>query len=359
MRQTSVYVIAEAGVNHNGSLDLAMELIEVAARAGADAVKFQTFKAESLVSVHAAKAEYQQRTTGNQGSQLQMLKKLELSVNDHKQLIEACKKHQIEFLSTPFDIHSLELLIDTFEMKSLKISSGDVTNLPLLVRAGRTNADIIVSSGISTLGEIEDALGAIAFGCLDPKGTPSIEAIRDAYYSDEGQRRLQERVSLLHCTTNYPTMYQDVHLNKMMTMKQAFGLRFGYSDHTLGAEVSIAAVAMGATIIEKHFTLDKGMEGPDHLASMDPDELCQMIVQIRNVEASLGTSLKVPAPSERKNAAPARKSVVASADIKEGELFTERNLTVKRPGTGRPPADLWRLLGLRAMRNYSADDLID
>lgn len=354
-----VYVIAEAGVNHNGSIDIALELIREAARAGADAVKFQTFKSEALVSVHAAKANYQKVTTGAEESQLQMLKRLELNANDHKLLKEECVKRNIDFLSTPFDFPSMNLLVNEFRLKTLKISSGDITNLPLLVKAGRSGADIILSSGISTLGEIEEALGAIAFGYLNVDKKPSLTTIREAYFSDEGQQFLQKRVALLHCTTDYPTAYEDVHLNKMVTMRRAFGLRVGYSDHTIGQEVPIAAVALGAEIIEKHFTLDKNMDGPDHKASMEPHELTEMVRQIRNIELALGKSLKIPVASEQLNATAARKSVVASIDIQEGELLTENNLTLKRPGNGRHPSSFWELIGTKAKRNYTTDELID
>ncbi|WP_042170045.1 N-acetylneuraminate synthase [Paenibacillus gorillae] len=355
----SVYIIAEAGVNHNGSLQLAKELVHAAAKAGADAVKFQTFQASKLVSKHAAKADYQKKTTDAAESQLEMIRKLELSPADHLELMNECRAAGIEFLSTPFDFPSLELLTNELKLQTLKISSGDITNLPLLYRAGRSGANIILSSGISTLGDVEEALGALAFAFSANNEEPSLGAFRRAYFSEEGQARLKQKVALLHCTTNYPTDFQDVHLQKMLTLRQAFGLQTGYSDHTTGTEISVAAVALGAQIIEKHFTLDKLMEGPDHQASMEPDELTLLISQIRHVETALGMPTKIPAASELVNAAPARKSVVAAKPIAKGETMSESNLTLKRPGTGLPPSMYWNLLGKPASKEYDTDDLIE
>lgn len=351
------YIIAEAGVNHNGSLSIAKKLIHAAAEAGADAVKFQTFQASALVSKNAVKADYQKKATvGN--SQLDMLKQLELSPEDHEEIILECERLGIAFLSTPFDYPSLELLVDQLGLKELKISSGDLTNLPLLYYAARKDVKLILSSGMSTLGDIEQALGAIAFGYIGGDEPPLVEKFQSAFYSSEGQSKLIANVSLLHCTTEYPTPYEDVHLNKMLTIKQAFGLRTGYSDHTLGSEVSIAAVTLGAEIIEKHFTLDKTMAGPDHQASMEPDELSAMIKQIRNIEKARGIATKIPVANELMNATPGRKSIVASLPIKAGEVFTEKNLTLKRPGSGLPPSAIWSLFGQQAKRSYEADELI-
>lgn len=358
MSERQVYIIAEAGVNHNGSLDLAKQLIREAAKAGADAIKFQTFKSSELVSKKAEKAEYQKKTTHSEESQLQMLKKLELSYNDHIELLNFAKKEGIEFLSTPFDIESLKFLTGQLGLRTLKISSGDITNLPLLYEAALTDANIILSSGISTLGTLEEALGAIAFGYTVKNKAPSIKEMQQAYFSKEGQAAIKTKVTLLHCTTEYPTQCNDVHLNKMLTMQRAFGLEVGYSDHTIGFEISVAAVAMGATIIEKHFTLDKNMEGPDHQASIEPDELAEMISKIRNVEQALGLFVKIPAFSELKNIEAARKSIVAAKAIKKGEVFSEKNLTVKRPGNGLPPSVYWSLLGRCADQSYEPDDLI-
>ncbi|MUT65005.1 N-acetylneuraminate synthase [Paenibacillus sp. NEAU-GSW1] len=352
------YIIAEAGVNHNGSLDFALTMIREAAAAGADAIKFQTFKADQLVSKHAAKADYQKQTTDAAESQLDMIRKLELSSEEHAVIIEECRRVGITFMSTPFDLPSLQLLTGTYKLQTLKISSGDITNLPLLYCAGRSGADVILSTGICTLGEIEEALGALAFAYIDQDDVPSVESFRAAYFSDAGQDALRRHVTLLHCTTDYPTASEDVHLNKMVTIRQAFGLRTGYSDHTIGTEISVAAVALGAVVIEKHFTLDKSMEGPDHKASMEPEELALMVRQIRNVERAMGIAVKIPAASELRNATAARKSVVAARSITAGETFTEANLTLKRPGNGLPPSAYWKLLGQTADRAYEPDDLI-
>ncbi|MFB9276299.1 N-acetylneuraminate synthase [Cohnella cellulosilytica] len=356
----STYIIAEAGVNHNGSLAIAKQLVAEAARVGANAVKFQTFQANKLVSNSAEKAEYQKRLTDAEESQQDMIRRLELSLNDHCALIECCREHQIDFLSTPFDDESLALLTDTLKLNRLKLSSGDLTNLPFLLKAARTECELIVSTGMATIGEVEEALSVIAFGLVtDRAAKPSLMAFKSAYSSEEGQTALQDKVMLLHCTTEYPTPYEDVHLNRMKTLEQAFTLPVGYSDHTLGSEVSVAAVALGAVIIEKHFTLDKTMEGPDHQASLEPHEIQEMIKQIRHIEIAFGTSVKYPAVSELKNRVPARKSIVASRDIQQGETFDETNLTLKRPGNGLPPSMYWSLLGLKASRSYAEDELIE
>jgi len=354
-----VYVIAEAGVNHNGSLELAKRLIDEAANAGADAVKFQTFKAERLVSRYAEKADYQKKLTGEQESQFDMIRKLELSKDDHGQLIRHCRERGIEFLSTPFDDVSLELLVRQYGLRKIKISSGDLTNLPLLLKAASMDCQVILSTGMATLGEIEAALGALAFGYLRPGERPSLQAFLRAYSLPEGQELLKQNVTLLHCTTEYPTPYQDVHLNKMVTLSRAFELPVGYSDHTLGTEVPVAAVALGACVIEKHFTLDKNMEGPDHQASLEPQELAAMIEQIRHLELALGSGRKCPAASELKNMTPVRKSIVAARDIWKGETFDETNLTIKRPGNGLPPSLYWDMLGRTARRAYQKDELIE
>lgn len=355
----SVYIIAEAGVNHNGSLQLAKKLVHAAALAGADAVKFQTFQAGQLVSKHAAKADYQKINTDAKESQLDMIRKLELSAADHLELLNECQIAGIEFLSTPFDLPSLKLLTENLGLKSLKISSGDITNLPLLYHAGKSGANVILSTGISTLGEIEEALSALAFAYSATNDQPSIQSFKNAYFSNDGQAWLKKKVKLLHCTTNYPTAFQDVHLNKMITLRQAFGLEIGYSDHTIGTEISVAAVALGAQVIEKHFTLDKHMEGPDHQASMEPDELVALVRQIRNVEQALGIANKIPTASELVNATPARKSVVAAKPIAKGEVMTDVHITLKRPGNGSPPATYWSFIGKPASKAYETDDLIE
>lgn len=357
MQAHRTYIIAEAGVNHNGSLAIAKKLVEVAAEAGADAVKFQTFKADRLVSRMAAKAEYQTRTTDVAESQHEMIRKLELDELAHETLIEHCMVCGIQFLSTPFDLESLDLLSGRFGLPCIKIPSGDITNAPLLLKIAQTGKPVILSTGMSTLGEIEDALGVLAFGYLDNR-EPSIAVFRAIYCSAEGQTILQDKVTLLHCTTEYPAPLEDVNLKVMDTLRSAFGLPVGYSDHTEGITVPIAAVARGAVVIEKHFTLDRNLPGPDHKASLEPAELKQMVAAIRIVEQSLGSSRKHPAASELKNMCVARKSLVAAATISAGEPFTVDNLAVKRPGNGLSPMRYWELLNRKTGRDFSADEVV-
>ncbi len=353
-----VYVIAEAGVNHNGSIEQAKRLIDVAADAGADAVKFQTFKADKLVSRSARKADYQVANTGTSESQHEMIKKLELDDAAHEVLIRHCKTRGIEFLSTPFDLESLDLLAHTLDLSRIKLPSGDITNAPLLLAAARTGKPAILSTGMSTLGEIEMALAVLAFGYTEPVGTPSVAAFQDAYACAAGRKALQDKVTLLHCTTEYPAPFAEVNLRSMATLAQAFGLAVGYSDHTPGIAIPVAAVALGAVLIEKHFTLDRNLPGPDHKASLEPDELKQMMRSIREVETALGTPIKQPAPSELRNRPIARKSLVAGRDIRRGEIFTAENLAVKRPGDGVNPTYYWDWLGKTADRDYLQDDKV-
>lgn len=356
----SVFVIAEAGVNHNGSLDLARELIEAAAQAGADAVKFQTFKASEIVSRHAPKAAYQQRNTDQGESQLEMIRKLELSVEDHRVLIAHARQSGIEFLSTPFEMRSLALLVDELGLRTIKIPSGEITNAPFLVQIARTGCRMILSTGMSTLGEVESALSMLAYGGLRPVDQPpGAAAFEAAYMSAAGQTLLRERVVLLHCTTEYPAPVADVNLKAMDVMAQAFGLPVGYSDHTEGIHIAVAAVARGARVIEKHFTLDRNLPGPDHKASLEPAELRATVSAIRDVEAALGDGIKCPSAAELKNRAVVRKSLVAACPIAAGELYSEENLTCKRPGTGVLPTAYWNRLGTAAARDYAADELID
>jgi N-acetylneuraminate synthase len=353
------YVIAEAGVNHNGSLEQAIRLIDVAAAAGADAVKFQTFKADKLVSRAAPKADYQVRTTGAAESQHEMIRKLELDDAAHVMLITHCQATGIEFLSTPFDLESLDLLARRFDLSRIKLPSGDITNAPLLLAAARTGKPIILSTGMSTLGEVELALSVLAFGYSQAlSATPSMTAFQQAYGSEAGRKALCEKLTLLHCTTEYPAPFAEVNLRAMATLQQAFGLPVGYSDHTPGIAIPVAAVALGAVIIEKHFTLDRNLPGPDHKASLEPDELTQMMRSIREVEAAMGSPIKQPAPSELRNRPVARKSLVAARDIRKGELFTEENLAVKRPGDGISPNHFWDWLGKTAERDYQQDDKV-
>ncbi|MCL6479860.1 MAG: N-acetylneuraminate synthase, partial [Peptococcaceae bacterium] len=345
IKSTGVYIIAEAGVNHNGSLDMALQLIDAAYDSGADAVKFQTFRADKIVCKEAQKAEYQAKTTSASETQYDMLKKLELDRRSHEVLIEYCRQKGIDFLSTPFDAGSVDLLVNVFKLPRLKISSGDITNAPLLLKVARSGRAVILSTGISTLGEVESALGVLAFGYTKTGEAPSVESFQNAYCSEKGQEALREKVVLLHCTTEYPSPFGGINLLAMDTLKNAFGLPVGLSDHSPGIAVSIAAAARGAAVIEKHFTLDRNLPGPDHKASLEPNELKKMVQSIRQVEEALGSSRKIPAPSELKNKPVVRKSLVAAKSIKPGEVFTEDNITVKRSGGGISPMYYWDWLG--------------
>lgn len=359
--QNRVFVIAEIGVNHNGCIEMAKRLIDGCAKAGADAVKFQTFAAKQLITPNASKAEYQIKNTEKNESQYEMVKKLELKPEMHFILKEYAEQKQLQFISTPFDLGSLKFLVDTLQLPIVKIASGEITNAPLLLKAAQSRKKIIVSTGMSTLGDIETALGVLAFGYREGKETqvpPSQTAFKDAYYSDEGQILLRQNVSILHCTTEYPAPFAEVNLRVIETLRQCFGLTVGYSDHTQGIAIPLAAVALGATIIEKHLTLDRNLPGPDHQASLEPNELAQMIIGIRQIEMALGKRLKKPANSELKNQAIVRKSIVAAQNIQKGELFTEQNITVKRPGDGLSPFQLWELLGKRATKDYLVNELI-
>ena len=352
----STFIIAEAGVNHNGSLKLAKQLIGAAADAGADAVKFQTFRAKQLVAHHAPKAEYQTRTTDAKESQFEMIRKLELTDADHEVLIAYAKARNIEFLSTPFDSESLQLLTKRFGLTTIKISSGDITNAPFLLEIARIAQRVILSTGMSTLAEVEAALGVLAFGFIEPNAIPQRNSFEEAYSSDAGQSALLDRVALLHCTTEYPAPFSEVNLRAMDTMSSAFGLPIGYSDHTVGIHIPIAAVARGASIIEKHFTVDSNLPGPDHKASLEPSELCEMVSAIRNVEKSLGDGIKRPTVTEAKNRVIARKSLVIERNLSAGENLA---LVCKRPGTGLSPFEYWRLANRKASRNYVADEILD
>lgn len=329
----SVYIIAEAGVNHNGSLDTAFALAERAREAGADCVKFQTFIAENTICRQAEKAAYQKETTGGETSQLDMVKKLELPFDAFLRLKDFCNRIGITFLSTPFDLESIAFL-NTLDMPFWKIPSGEVTNLPYLLAIARTKKPVVMSTGMCEMAEIQAALDV-----LRENGTP--------------------KITLLHCNTEYPTPYADVDLRAMATMGERFGVEVGYSDHTPGIEVPIAAAALGAVIIEKHFTLDRNMDGPDHKASLEPDELKAMVSAVRHVEAALGDGVKRPSPSEQKNMAIARKSIVARRAIRKGETLTEENLTAKRPGSGISPMRWFEVLGTPAVRDFQADELIE
>ena len=329
-----VFIIAEAGVNHNGSLKLAKKLVDEAKNAGVDCIKFQTFIAENIVSKTAVKAEYQKQNTNNScESQYNMLKKLELSFSDFIELNNYCKAKNIQFLSTAFDFDSIDFL-SSLDMNVWKIPSGEITNLPYLIKIANLGKDIILSTGMSTMEEIQNALSV-----LKTNGAGNI--------------------TVLHCTTEYPAPFADVNLKAMLTIKDEFNVNIGYSDHTKGIEIPISAVALGATVIEKHFTLDKNMQGPDHKASLEPHELKKMVESIRNVESALGDGIKRLAESEKKNISIARKSIIAKRDIKKGEIFTQENLTVKRPGNGISPMKWFEILGQEAIKDFKEDELIE
>ncbi|NEU10287.1 N-acetylneuraminate synthase [Flavihumibacter sp. R14] len=330
-------IIAEAGVNHNGSIENALRLIDAAAIAGVDYVKFQTFKSENLVSKFAKKADYQILNTGDAAeSQFQMLKKLELSVKDHEDLISYCKRKNVKFFSTAFDLDSLRYLSD-IGLELVKIPSGEITNVPYLRLASELFKEVIISTGMSTIQEIEAAMGVFLTAGIS-----------------------KANITILHCNTEYPTPMHDVNLKAMLHIRDRFNTAVGYSDHTLGIEVPIAAVALGAAVIEKHFTLDKTMEGPDHLASLEPEELKAMVVAIRNVEIAIsGSGVKEPSVSEKKNMSVARKSIVAQKPIRKGEIFSEQNITVKRPGNGISPNRWDEVIGKIAKRDFQEDELIE
>ena len=328
-----VYIIAEAGVNHNGNINLGKRLIDAAKEAGADVVKFQTFQADNLASKYARKAGYQLYTTNEKETQKEMLKKLELTYDMHVELIRYCKEVGIDFLSTPFDLDSINLL-ESIGMKQYKIPSGEIINLPYLRKVGSLKKPVILSSGMSTMEEVKEA----------------VKILKESGAAD---------VSVLHCNTQYPTPMRDVNLNVMNSIRKEIGVRVGYSDHTEGIEVPIAAVALGAEIIEKHFTLDKTMEGPDHKASLEPDELKAMVIAIRNIEMAIGDTEKRPTVSEKDNLAVVRKSIVARRRIEAGEIFSNDNITTKRPGSGVSPM-LWdHVIGTVAKRKYEEDELIE
>jgi N-acetylneuraminate synthase len=357
-RVQQTYIIAEAGVNHNGSIKIAKKLIDAAAEAGADAVKFQTFRAKALVSGTAPKADYQKAATDARETQFDMLKKLELDEAAHRVLANHCRKKNIQFLSTPFDEDSVDLLAKRIKVPMFKLPSGEITNGPLLLSAAQTGLPIILSTGMSDLKDIRTALGVLAFGYTRRRDTPSRAGFRKAFASPAGQRALRQKVTLLHCTTAYPAPFADVNLLAMDTMRDAFGLPVGLSDHTPGVIIPIAAAAREAAVIEKHLTLDRSLPGPDHRASLEPRELHTMVRAIRDVERAVGSGEKVPTVSEKKNIAVARRSIVASRDIRIGESFTTENITCKRPGNGTSPMRYWEALGRKATRQYRRDEVI-
>ena len=358
MNQT--YIIAEAGVNHNGNSDLAFKLVDAAAQAGADAVKFQTFKTNHLVTKKAKQADYQSSNSKHVESQWDMLSKLELPYEDHFKLLEYCQTLGIEFLSTAFDSDSLQFLVEKLGLKRLKIPSGEITNAPFVLEHARTGCDLIVSSGLTNLAELESALGVIAFGLTASKTCqPSETSFAEAYSSDEGQRALKDKVTLLHCTTEYPAPFTDINLRAIATLASSFKLPVGFSDHSSGIFMPLASIAFGAVVVEKHFTLDKAMDGPDHKASLNPSELKEMVDGIRKVELALGDGVKRPTLSELKNKSVIRKSLVTLQKVKAGETFNSKNLGIKRPGDGISPYRYWDFLGKVASKCYSSGDIVD
>lgn len=360
MSDNAVQIIAEAGVNHNGSLDIALDLVDAAAETGADIVKFQTFSAKSLVSASAPRAEYQKANTGDSGSQLDMLLKMELSKEDHQAIIDRCAENGIAFLSTPFDPGSLQFLAHELDLDLIKLGSSELTNAPLLVDAGRTGKRFILSTGMGTLAEVEQALGALAFGYdAGPDAMPGDGDFEQAWKQANESGALRDKISILQCTTAYPTPPKDANLRAMTVIADHFDLPVGFSDHTNGLAVSTAAVAMGATVIEKHLTLDRNMPGPDHKASLEPTDFRALVDAIRCVEDAFGDGDKKPRDSELPNIAIARKSLHAGQEIAAGDRFSTDNLIVMRPGDGRSPYDYWSLLGKTAKRAYRAGDPID
>lgn len=356
-----VYIIAEAGVNHNGEADLAFKLVDAAVDAGADAVKFQTFTAEKLITKTAAKAKYQNETTDESESQYEMLKRLELNQSDHYELQAYCKEKGIEFLSTAFDEDSLKFLHHQLGLTKLKIPSGELTNAPLVLAHARTGSDLIVSTGMTNIEDIEKTLGIIAYGFLHStdQQIPGEKLFAQSYASPEGRSLLKEKVTLLHCTSEYPAPFEEINLKAMESMSRLFGLAVGYSDHSLGLTIPIAATACGATVIEKHFTLDSTMEGPDHRASLEPVELAAMVKAIREVSTAMGDGTKKVTPSEIENQKVARKSIVAAKDILKGEKYSEENLCIMRPEGGLPPIHYWNILGTVAQSSSRKGDLIN
>lgn len=356
---TKIYIIAEVGVNHNGSLKLAKELVLVAKEAGADAVKFQTFKAENLVTKEARQADYQVENLGEATSQYAMLKKLELTFDEFVELHAFCKEQNIAFLSTPFDFESVDFLLDQLAMPTVKIPSGELTNAPFIHYIATKQRPLILSTGMAIVEEIHEALAFIAYGLAYPQQTVNIAEVQEFYKMPAAKELLQKYVTVLHCTTQYPAPISSINLKAMNEMRETFQVPIGFSDHSEGIVIPIGAAAMGATVIEKHFTLDKKMEGPDHVASLNPKELKAMVQGIREIEEALGDGVKEPTAVELQNRQPARKSLVAKKAIQAGEVFSHTNLTVKRPGNGIAPSQYWVYIGKAASKSYAEDAMID
>lgn len=354
---TPLTIIAEAGVNHDGSLEKALALVDVAADARADAVKFQIFDADALASAHAALAPYQEKQEG-QGAQTDMLRRLQLSRDDFRRIKAHCDARGIAFAATAFDLASLDFLQAELAPPFIKVGSGDLTNAPLLYAVGRTGRPVILSTGMATIEEIRQAIGVLGYGLMGEMPGPAAEF--GGWMADKVLRAdLARQVTLLHCTTAYPTALEETNLLAMQALAEAFGLPVGYSDHTTGMDAAIGAVAMGGCVVEKHFTLDKAAPGPDHGASLDPGELTAFVARLRQIHAARGDGVKRPTPSETENIVAARRSLTASVPIAKGAPFTKDNLTAKRPQTGLSPFAYWRLLGRPASRNYAADEAID
>ncbi len=351
-------IIAEAGVNHNGSLDRALELVDCAAEAGADVVKFQTFDAAKLASNQARKAEYQVRNGERVGGQLDMLKRLQLSHDDHRKIIARCKSAGISFLSSPFDVDSLGFLARDLGLEQIKLGSGELTNAPILHEAGRLKLKVVLSTGMATLGEVEDALAVLALALTNPDAPPSREAFSQALIRPEAWDLLGRHVTLLHCTTEYPAPDAETNLKAIDTLRAAFGLPVGYSDHTEGTTIGLAAVARGAVAIEKHFTINRDLPGPDHAASLEPNELSEFVRQTRRIELALGSGTKQPGPSEARNRDVARKSLVAARDLPAGTVLSANDIAVKRPGGGISPMLYWDIAGTRLDGDKECDELL-
>ncbi|MFD2705616.1 N-acetylneuraminate synthase [Salibacterium lacus] len=353
----AIYIIAEAGVNHNGDVNTAEKLIDAAAAAGADAVKFQTFEAEKLVTRDAKQASYQEDNMGETLSQYEMLKQLELTRDLFVHLKNYCDSKDIEFLSTPFDEDSVDFLVDDIGVQQIKIGSGDLTNVPLLYHAATKQLPIILSTGMSSIAEIQEALSYIAYGYAE-KTNMDPEKVADFYPSEEAQQLLKRYVTLLHCTTSYPAPPESINLHSIPFLQDTFNLSTGFSDHSEGIAIPITSVSYTPLVIEKHFTLDRNLPGPDHLASLEPNELKDMVAGIRLAEKAQGVYQKDSLSIEKNNIAPARKSLVVVGDIQKGQYFTRDNITVKRPGNGTSPKYLWSILGTTAEKNYKAGEML-
>ncbi|MFC5604726.1 N-acetylneuraminate synthase [Sporosarcina koreensis] len=355
----TTYIIAEAGVNHNGSLSIAKQLVDIAKNSGADAVKFQTFKAGNLVTRAVQQADYQVNNLGKATSQFEMLKNLELSFEEFLELKSYCDSLQIEFLSTPFDFESVDFLLNDIKMRKVKVPSGELTNSPFIHYIATKRKPMIVSTGMATMEDIHEALSFIAYGLGFPKKSVDLNQVKAFYQTDEAKNLLNEFVTVLHCTTEYPAPFETINLQAITSMKEELNLSIGFSDHSEGIAVPIAAVALGASIIEKHVTLDCNLPGPDHRASLEPNELKEMVTGIRAIEQSLGNGNKMPTRIELKNRIVARKSIVANKEISAGEVLTENHFAIKRAGNGMPPTAYWTLIGTVAKKSYKADELID